>query len=205
MESNVKLSKRLGAYLLDIFLVYLLITLISSIRFINPNYDKYIESYDKYSKVVEKYYKGEISSNELISLNQDNLYKVSKYSVSYNIVMIVVIIGYFGFFQKYNKGQTLGKKIMKIKVVSTEDKEASLGAYLLRILPMYYVLVGNILSILINSILVYFLNSKTFIYANSIVIYLFLAIGIISFVMMNIRKDKRGLQDIIAKTKVVAE
>ena len=42
-----------------------------------------------------------------------------KYSVSYNIVIIIGLFAYFGLFQKYNNGQTIGKKIMKIKRLSS--------------------------------------------------------------------------------------
>lgn len=198
-----KTSKRLSAYLLDTLLVYLLISLIISIRFINPTYEKYINSYKNYEKVLEKYYNEEISSEELINQNKDNLYYITKYSISTNIVVIVVLIGYNVFFQKYNNNQTLGKKIMKIKVTSTNDKEISLLRYFIRLLPMYLILVGNILQVLLNTIIVFITNKNNYIYINSIISYIFLGIAIITFVMISIGKDKKGIHDYLAKTIVV--
>ena len=198
-------SKRLIAYLLDTLFVYLLISLISSIRIINPTYEKYEESYESYSEIIESFYNEEITAEEMVKLNKDNLYDLSKYSISSNVVIIVVIFAYFGLFQKYNNGQTLGKKIMKIKVVSNNDNEVSLGRYILRILPMYYIFIGNVLAVFLNTLALFIFKSNLFIYVNAFTTYLFLIIGIISFVMMNKKQDNLGLHDILAKTKVVFE
>lgn len=198
-------SKRFSAYLLDIFFIYLLLSLITSIKFINPTYDKFIDSYEKYSEVVERYTNKEISLNEMQELNKDNYYNVTKYSISSNIVIVVGIFLYFGVFQKYNHGQTLGKKIMKLRVTSNDENEISIWKYLLRTLPMYFVLIGSVISFLINSILVFVLDSSNYMMASSIVTYFSLGIGIIDVVMLLIRKDKRGLHDILANTKVEFE
>lgn len=203
MNNIAKISKRFSAYLLDIILIYVLISLIISIRFINPHYEKYVTAYEKYNKVINKYYDGKIDATEMVNLNKDNLYYVTKYSVSSNIVVIVVLIGYFVLFQKYNNGQTLGKKIMRIKVTSIDKEIVSIGRYFLRILPMYYIFIGNIIAVLLNTIAVYLLKSNEYLYVNSIITYLFLSIGIITLVMTNINKDKQGLHDKIAKTIVV--
>ena len=197
--------KRFCAYLLDIFFIYLLLSLITSIKFINPTYDKFAESYEKYSEVIDRYTNKEISLNEMQELNKDNFYNVTKYSISSNVVIIVGVLLYFGVFQKYNHGQTLGKKIMKIRVTSNNDKKVNIWKYLLRTLPMYFVFIGSIIAILINSILVFILGSANYMQISSIITYVFLGIGIIDLVMMIIRKDNRGLHDILANTKVEFE
>ena len=203
--NNAKIIKRISAYLLDVLLVYVLISLIGSIRFLNPTYDKYVESYEQYNEVLEKYYNEEIDEKEFIKLNSGNLYNISKYSISTSIISIIVIVGYFVFFQKFAGGQTLGKKIMKIKTVSANSKEVSIVRYLLRLIPVYYLFIGNVFGVFLNIILVLTLNGSNFMNTNSIVIYSFLVLGIISFVMMCVSQEKIGLHDRIAKTKVVME
>ena len=123
--NNVKITSRIMAYLLDIVLVFFFVQLITSIRFINPQYDKYIETADKYNKVYNSYLEKEINEIEFIEQNKENHYYLSKYSVSYNIVLVIVLIAYYGLFQKFNNGQTLGKKIMKIRVVGLENHNSS--------------------------------------------------------------------------------
>ena len=205
MASEVKLSKRISAYFLDILLIYLFISLITSIKVINPYYDKYTEEAEKYTELMKLYTDKEIDEKEFLKESREVVYYLSKYSVSSNIVIAVVILGYFGLFQKLNKGQTLGKKIMRIKVTSNDDKELSLLSYLLRLLASYHVFVGNIIVLIANSVLINYLDVNKYYNANMIVTYAFFGIAIISFVMILIREDKRGLHDIISNTKVINE
>lgn len=204
-KNEVKISKRFLAYLLDIILVYFIISLITSIRFINPYYEKYMETYNSYSDITEKYINNEIDAKEFISVNKENYYYLSKYSVTYNIVIIVVIIGYFVLFQKYNNGQTIGKKIMKIKVTNLDGKNTNIMSYFLRSLLMYYVYIGSMIPLIINSILVYILTPSNFMEITLAINFIFVTIGIVILVSMNVRKDKRGIHDLIANTKVVYE
>jgi len=203
MNNKNNISKRLTAYLLDVFFMYLLVYLISSIQFLNPTYDKLIEVTKAYNETVEAYKNEEISDEEYFEKNKAYIYDATKYNVSTNIIFVVVIFAYFGLFQKYNQGQTLGKKIMKIKVISKDDKEPSLGNYFLRILPMYYILLGSVIPFALSSLLVFLMGGSSFSVLYSLLVYGFVIIGIISFIIMYSRSDKRGLHDLIAGTKVV--
>ena len=93
-------SKRICAYLLDILLVYLFLTLLVNIKFINPYYEEYNEAYTKYNEIIEKYYNKDINFEEMQEQNADNYYNVNRYSISSNIEIIVVIFLYFGIFQR---------------------------------------------------------------------------------------------------------
>lgn len=205
MEDNKRIfSKRVSAYLIDILFVFLVISLISEIKFINPYYDKYIDAYENYSNILEDYTNGNINEEEFAELYNAYYYEVSKYSVSYNIVIIVCIILYYGVFQKYNKGQTIGKKLMKIKVVDNNTEgNISLVNSLIRLLPMYYIYIGGIIPLVINSILVFIVGKNSFMNISLIVSYVFLIVSIVSFVFIFVRKDKRGLHDILSNSKVV--
>ena len=193
-------GKRICAYLLDVFLIYVFLTLLVNIRYLNPYYEKYNESYTRYNEIVEKYYNKEISFEEMQEQNMDNYYDINRYSISNNIEIVVVLFLYFVIFQKYNNGQTLGKKIMKIKVVG--DNKTSIWRYLLRMLPMYFILVGGIIPLIINSSLILLLSKVIYLKISQVVTYVFLGIGIIDFVMITMNKDKKGLHDIISKTTV---
>lgn len=205
MENIANVSKRISAYLLDICLIYLFMSLITGIRFINPTYDNLVETTNEYQEVLNDYTEGKITEEVALEQQKDYVYKVTKYGISTNVAVVLVIFAYFGIFQKFNNGQTLGKKIMKIKVVSNDDKNLSVWSYFLRILPIYYIFIGSVIPLILTSILVFIVGSTYFATVNSIIVYLFFGIGIMSFVMMNVRKDKRGLQDLISGTKVVFE
>ena len=196
--------KRVSAYLLDIFFIYLLLSLITNIRFINPSFEKYTESLEKYNEILNKYYNKEINLKEMQEQNKDNYYNISKYSISTSISIIVVVTLYFGLFQKYNNGQTLGKKITKLKVVYQNNKN-SLWKYFLRILPMYYFAMGNIVLLVLNIIMVNVLNSSQYYNYSNIATNTVIFIGLFDFLMMVIRKDKKCLHDLISGSIVELE
>ena len=201
---TVKPSKRIMAFLIDILLVFFLASLVTSIHFINPYYKKYEAAFKEYSEVTNNYLEEKISENEFLKLNYVNYYNVSRFSVPYNIAIVVILILYFALFQKYNNGQTMGKQIMKIKVVNNKDnKNVSLIKYLLRCLPIYYISIGSIIPLLLNSLILLFVKGKVFYIVSTCINYAFVILGIVTLVMMLTRKDKRGLHDLIAGTKVI--
>ena len=203
MKTSI-LSKRISAYLIDILFLFVVINLITGIKFINPYYDKYIESYEQYSELIENYNNEEINEEEFNELYNINYYEVSKYSIAYNVVIALSIILYFVVFQKFNNGQTLGKKFLKIKVVENNTEEnASLLKYFLRSLPIYFIYIGGILPLIINSILVFVLNENNYMFISTIISYGFLILSIVTLVMLNVRKDERGIHDLLANTKVI--
>ena len=131
---------------------------------------------------------------------QEVNYDLSRYSVSISIISLVVYLAYFVGFQKWNKNQTLGKKMFNIEVVSNDGKSASWLQILLREVIIYNI-VWEILAII--SIFVF--NYEGYMIASSV---LSLIAGIIlwvSVLFIIFRKDGRGLHDIIAKTKVVGK
>ena len=203
MKTSI-ISKRISAYLIDILFLFVVINLITGIKFINPNYDKYIESYENYSQLIEDYDNEKITEEEFNSLYNKNYYEVTKYSIVYNIVIVVAIILYFVVFQKFNNRQTLSKKFMKIKVVDNNTEEnTSLLKYLLRSLPIYFIYIGGILPLIINTILVFVLNSNNYMLITTFISYGFLILSIVTLIMLNVRKDERGLHDLVANTKVI--
>lgn len=201
---TVKTSKRITAFLLDILLVFFLASLVTSIHFINPYYKKYEAAFKEYSEVTNNYLEEKISEKEFLQLNYVNYYNVSRFSVPYNIAIVVILILYFVVFQKFNNGQTMGKQIMKIKVVNNSDnKDVSLIKYLLRSLPIYYISIGAIIPLLLNSLALLFVKGKMFYIVSACINYAFVILGVVTLTIMLSRKDKRGLHDLIAGTKVI--
>ena len=102
-------------------------------------------------------------------------------------------------FQYLNKGQTLGKKLLKIKV-KEKGENPSLKSIIIRT-----VMINNIFSGLLYIILLYILNKKTY-YLGYSIVYVIETLFIITSIMFVLyRKDKQGLHDMIAKTEVIEE
>lgn len=186
--------QRALAYLLDIFILSFIFSIIT-IGF-KPNTD--IEK--KYNEVYDNYIKGEITAEQYLDEYTDVLYDMQKANALPNAINTVLIIAYFIVFQYLNKGQTIGKKIMKIKIVNEDKKDISITQMLIRGIMIY-----SILSSLINIIL--FFNVSRKVYMTS-----YLSIGAIeslilflSAIFILYRNDKKALHDIVSKSIVIKE
>lgn len=214
--------KRFVAYAIDILIVSLISSLITSNTLINKDYKKYIETYEEYEEIVDKYEvdKGALDDAleyeaitqdeydvKLEELNEtfdkDNVdynYKLIKLSIVSTIVSILVILLYFVVIQYYFNGQTVGKKIMKLRVVSNSSKKLNILNYLIRSLILNSVLI-NTLSI----VMVFVLSKGSYLIYNEIIYVVNYLVETAIIFMMGFTKDNRGLQDYVANTKVIYE
>ncbi len=206
MENKVKQSTRILAYLLDILFVYIVLNLVINIKFINPTYDEYIGAREDLLKITENAYTEDADEYlDTIKDMADIFHDLNKYGVVYNIATGIIIIAYFGLFQKFNNGQTLGKKIMKIKVVNNDDSNLTLGKSIIRLIPLQFIYVGGLLPCLVLSIFPFVLNSISFIICYFAFEVLFTIFNIANLLCFLLRKDGLGIHDLIAGTKVVNE
>jgi len=242
--------KRISAYIIDIILVTLMATLITSNNYINKDYKKYettykeyslkYEEYKKYYDELEKVYEDKIISEEeynklleveiqyneylkeeytdkkieedeyevildkinenYFTIEKNYSYKLLKYSIIQNIITVMCILLYFVVFQFYFNGKTLGKKIMKIKVISNNDKTLTILNYFIRSLIVNEVFI-NVLNIIFITILS---KNNFFVYSQIIYSITYILEMVIIFTII-FNKDNRGLHDYISNTKVVED
>jgi uncharacterized RDD family membrane protein YckC len=186
--------KRVVAYLLDFFLV----TFISTLIFYLPIFHKDFEEYNKYSQTEVDIVMGkdekEYSEDELNTLE----YNLNRSMLPVLIINLGMLNIYFGVLQYCFNGQTLGKKLMKIRVVSNEKKKINPSLFMLR-----SVLVSNSIPSLINILLLLFVSKETWVEYYS---YCGLLQSTLTFLMLGFmlfRSDERGLHDLISNTKVI--
>lgn len=186
--------KRVGAYLLD----FIIVTFIVAIITVNFKTNNVV--IEKMNSLISGVASEEITleeySNQIFEIN----YEYQKAIVPSTIVSVVINVVYFIIFAFLNKGQTLGKKVFKIKVVNQDGKNPSIWNMLLRSIWLYGIITG-----IVNIIGVYVLNVKLFNYTSTTVNYIYYGFIIISFFMVIYKKDGRGIHDIIGKTSVKEE
>lgn len=192
--------QRALAYIIDMVLIILIVNIVGSVFNQKQLEELDKELNDKLDNVtsVEQFY--DDSSEELLEELLDIEYKIDKASAPITAVNVVISIGYFIIFQYMNNGQTLGKKIFKIKVESEKKKKVSLLQMTLRSL-----LINVIAFNLINVLAVVFLPKEWYLSINSIVTFGQWLVFIISSLLILYNKDKNGVHDMLAKTKVVDE
>lgn len=242
--------KRVGAYLIDIILVSIIATFLSSNKYINKDYEKYTniyneymekyESYNEYYEELENLYKDkEITQkeyNKLLTYSEEYIkelinsyedkkiteeeyenilnksneeyskmetnysYKLLNCSIITTIISLMCILLYFVVIQFYFDGKTLGKKIMKLKVVSNNDKELGTFNYLIRSL-----IVNEVFINIINIILLIVLSKNNFLAYNKIIYVITYILEMAILFMIVFDKNNRGLHDYISNTKVIED
>lgn len=187
--------KRIIAFVIDIVIVSLVVSLINLLP-LDPYKDKYKDAYEKYNEVVQKSTEDEKNDykDEIIELN----YEVYKYRTYNSMFSATALILYFGVLPLVMNGQTLGKKIMKLRVVSNNEKKLNFWKYLIRI-----VILNNIWLSLINVGAVYVVSGVKFYYVTYVISMLSSLIYMLNLIMVMFRKDNRGLHDMVAGTKVI--
>lgn len=198
MKKGCSKLQRLGAYIIDYIFILLLITLLGQIRFLNPTFDEYYKTYDESMEMINNTNEEDIF--KLLESEEYSLanYNLAKYSVSTSIISIIVYLGYFVGFQKWNKNQTLGKKLFNIEVASIKNTDVKWWQILLREIIIY-----NLIAEILYVILILFLNVNSYFMISNIILAISSLIFLINVILILFRKDGRGLHDLLAKTIVV--
>ena len=197
---NGTLFKRVGAYVLDILIVSLIVYLLSFIPFLNLNHNAYTEKYNELLNLQQQYTKNEMSTEDYETAFKPIAYEIHRLEINYVVIDLVMVLLYFAVLQYFCKGQTIGKKLFQIRVVSNDKTPLTIVNYLLRSIVLNNVLISIILQCVIH-----FMNSENYfnVYQN-----VNLVGNIITYIiifMIIVRNDGRGLHDYIANTKVVLD
>lgn len=190
------MGKRILAYLIDVVIVLLASSMLSSISYLNPQLETYNKYYDEYSEKTKDYLDKKTADDEYLQITNDYSYKLERNSVYSSIISVVTILLYFGVFQKYNNGQTLGKKLLNIRVKGN----LNVFKYLLRTAIIYNVFI-NVAKI----ILIVALDQNQYLNANKYLYALALVVEVTTIVMIMLRKDHKGLHDLIVGSEVLEE
>lgn len=245
---NMKsLLKRVCAYTIDLAIVFIFASLVSTIPILSKlmepyekTYDEYLENYNEYNEYLtllkESYEDDEINEEEYTKLIENENYKeiiTSKYEdnkitkgeykkivehlnkeqdkitnnynyllnkkgISNSIIVLICTFLYFGIFQYLLKGQTIGKKLLKLKVVSASNKNITIINFILRSLIVNEV-IFNTISIM------FLITTKKNIYthANNIVGILISISEFLIIYLVLTREDERGIHDLLFNTKVI--
>lgn len=188
-------SQRVLAFLIDLFILSIITSLITMFIPIN---DTATKLYEEQNRVLEGYVEGTVPMEEYVNQMIDLGYDISKQTVIISIVSIVISLLYYVVYPCYNNGQTFGKKLMKIKIKKTNDKELSMNDLLIRSMINNSVLVN-----IINVILVLFLSKDLYLSTSSLVGVIQYIVLIISLIMIAFTKNAQGLHDKVVHTEVV--
>ncbi len=187
--------QRFAAFILDVFIVSMVASMIAY-PFLDMNsIDKLSESS---TQIVEDYMKQEISIEEYTNESISVSYEMARKQGILSLITIFLNVLYFVVFQIKNDGQTIGKKLLKIKVSSNDGNQLTMNQMIFR-------------SLIINSILIDMVNFCVLLFTNQMAY--FYGVGILSMVqfimiaasgfMVMFSEKRQGIHDLIAHTDVV--
>ena len=205
--------RRIMAYFIDIILVVMVSTLITSNKYIDINYSKYQKVYNEY-KTCSDEYESLLKDSEEEKLDEKESDKLDKYEEKLNnysyrlsklsfvprFMGIILSLFYFVVLQFYFNGQTLGKKIMKLRVVSNDNKNINIFSFLIRSLIVNEIFISSL-----NLICILFLSKNAYFTYSKVIYFVTYFIEILIVFTIIFSKDNRGIHDILANTKVIDE
>lgn len=196
-KSVVKASflERLSAFIIDFILISFAASLITYPFSNSSNYQKLST---EATKTMEKYTKGKISAKTYMNRSADISYDMSKENGLSTIITIFVYALYFIVYQFKMSGQTIGKRLLKIKISRSDEKELSINDVMFRSLLVNFIM----FDILILCITL-FGNKNIYFYGTGILEFIQYGIIFVSAIMILSRKDKMALHDLITHTQVV--
>jgi len=191
--------RRFLAYIVDVMLVALIAGMFAKLLILNPTRDEYNEKSKEYLDYIvdmaQSSDAAEIQNSEE-ALNM--VYDITYLGVYSSIISLVVSFIYFGIFQYYTNGKTVGKLLFGIKVISTKNEKLKLIQTIIR-----SAIINSLLTSSIIIICVLFLSKTAFINVNKVIQMIDLGLIIASVSMILYRNDGVGLHDLLASTAVV--
>ena len=187
--------QRFAAFILDVFIVSMVASMIAY-PFLDMNsIDKLSESS---TQIVEDYMKQEISIEEYTNESISVSYEKKKKQGILSLITIFLNILYFVVFQIKNDGQTIGKKLLKIKVSSNDGNQLTMNQMIFRSL-----IINSILIDMVNFCVLLFTNQMAYFYGVGILSMIQFTIIAASGFMVMFSEKRQGIHDLIAHTDVV--
>lgn len=188
-------KKRFFAYVLDILILSFILSFVGLIFPISANVTNLN---NELTGISDNFVNGGIDINTYINQFSNISYNIDKELFLSNLIGIVICICYFVVIPLYNNGQSIGKKLSNIKIVSKDDNEVSSNSLILR-----YLFIDGIGVSILSMCMIFVFKDLYYMIGVSILGFLQFLVVISSVFMVLYRRDKRSLPDLIAGTKVI--
>lgn len=195
---NAGFFRRIGAYIIDVLIITIVTSMLGTVL---PNNQKVVKASNEQMDLLSEFSEA-ISRNDQDSIDRitneinDLSYEFSKLSVYSNLSGIILYFLYFIVFQRYNNGQTVGKKLLKIETIDGNGEVAGFKQLLIRGLILY-----SIAFDFLDIICLFIFKQSVYMNVSSILSWIrFIIFAGCIFTMMF---SGRGLHDRVCGTSVI--
>lgn len=189
------LSKRIIAYIIDMLIFVAIIMIVG--LFVKDNNNIATLNLELNS-INELALNHEISITTYLNRFASIMQDMDLEKVLINILNCVFIMIYFVAIPYFFDGQTLGKRVMKIKVIRKDQELLMLNDLIVRNL-----IINGLGFLLISLCLLYITPSIVYLIITLLLGLLQVILVLITLFMVIYRQDKRGLHDVLGNTLVV--
>lgn len=195
-QKKAMFLQRFFAFIIDMLIVSFIVSLVTT-PFVDTKKISKLE--EKSIEVVQKFQNREVDTKIYLEEYANIYYKLARNSGIVSLITILFNVLYFIVYQIYAKGQTLGKKMLKIKVVSN-DGELFMNQMIFRAFIANFILFD-----IINFGIMLFSPKSIYLYLTVFVEIIQWIIVIVSIIMVMNREDGCSVHDRLAHTMVVRE
>ncbi len=188
--------QRFIAFLVDMLIVSVVVAFISA-PFVDNK--KITKLEDQGVEIIQKLQKNEIDSQVYLKEYSNVYYKLARNSGIISLVTILFSVLYFVVYQIYAKGQTFGKKLLKIKIISLD------GALFMNQMIFRAFIANFILFDIISFAVMLFSPKSIYLYMIVFIEIIKWIITFISVIMIMNKKDGCAVHDKLLHTMVVRE
>ena len=188
-------KKRICAYLIDIFILFVFIGIGAMLTNVTEN-EKALRL--ELSEMNEKAVMRETSITSYLFHLSEISQDIDREHVAIGFINLVFVFIYFVFIPYFMEGKTFGKALMKIRVVDESGEEANIHSLVIR-----NVVLNGLLYLFLSLLFIYIVPGILYLLMISILGILQLALVIFSVFMVLYRKDGVGLHERLSHTRVV--
>lgn len=193
-EKKAVFFQRLIAFIIDLMIVSILASIIS-IPFIDSK--KIDDLNEKSVDLVEKYSNKKVNTNEYVAEYINISYDLARESGPITIIELLVGISLYIILPLYYNGQTIGKKILKIRIKS------DVGELTSNQLIFRAFIANSMLVNIISLFLMIFSSREIYFYCVGLFLLIQYIITFISIIMVMYTKNGLAIHDKLVHTRVV--
>lgn len=187
-------KKRICAYLIDIFILFVFIGIGAMLTNVTEN-EKALRL--ELSEMNEKAVMRETSITSYLFHLSEISQDIDREHVAVGFINLVFVFIYFVFIPYFMEGKTFGKALMKIRVVDESGGEATIHSLVIR-----NVVLNGLLYLFLSLLFIYIVPGILYLLMISILGIIQLALVIFSVFMVLYRKDGVGLHERLSHTRV---